>query len=98
MTETSHYAKILPRERPQAILKDYHIALAVGGGNPTSKEVEYNLHGEYTCGGFFMPKMPEMPDNKPPLDKRKQLVEVLAKMAKNIIRRESSAGDRQTGR
>jgi len=45
-----------------------------------------------------MPKMPEMPDNKPPLDKRKQLVNVLAKMAKNIIRRESSAGDRQTGR
>lgn len=49
----NHYAKILPRERPQAILKDYLIALTVGGGNPTSIEVKDNLHGEYTCGGYF---------------------------------------------
>jgi len=53
LTKTDYYAKILPRERPQAILKGYQIALSVGGGNPTSREVKDNLHGEFTCGGYF---------------------------------------------
>lgn len=45
-----------------------------------------------------MPKMPEMPIDEQSLDRKKQLVKVLAKMAKNIIRRENSEGDRQTGK
>jgi len=34
-----------------------------------------------------MPKMPEMPDNKLPPDKKKELAKVLAKMAKKLLER-----------